>query len=587
MNKKELTAVVVLILLIPVWLIINATFIEPLFPKPEPLPTATPEAVAGPEAGGEESTPALAGEGSETAEAETPVSPEVIEVQEDEERAQLENEALLLEFSSHGGALRSVTLKEFPNSLEDKHSEDGKAVELNFGDEAALALQGAGLSPSLPMEMSAEEDRIQFKVQLSDELQFVREVRLLPERNYELEITDSWVSLSDREQLIPEHWLWLGTMTPRMEADQRYGPFLGVDSRHLDSGVKHYVKRMTKQSRNVQGLWEESIPEGVNWFTAKDKFFTQVLSFPSESELPGSQNLRLQAEAGEKRGARLAWVRSASQLGSSPLPAGATVSRSYGYYVGPVDMPRLRELGMGQEELIDFRLFRPFVPLGKLIMSILNGMYAMLGNWGLAIIMLTVFLRMIIWPISLKGTKSMKKMSELAPEVKKLREKYKDDPQKLNQETTALYKKHKVNPMAGCIPMLFQMPIFFAMYSVLRVAVQFRFSEFLWVDDLSQQESIITIGGFPLNILPITMTGTMIIQQRMTPNSMDEQQKKIMQMMPIMFLFFTYSMPAGLTLYMTTSNLISIFQSWYTRRSDAKKEASKGTNPPAKKSSKK
>jgi YidC/Oxa1 family membrane protein insertase len=252
------------------------------------------------------------------------------------------------------------------------------------------------------------------------------------------------------------------------------------------------------------------------------------------------------------------------------------MERELGYYVGPISMDNLQALGNNQHDLIDFRLFRIFVPLGKGMMWGLNRLYNLTGNWGVAIILLTFVVRMLFWPLTQKGAENMKKMSELSPQMKELREKHKNNPQKLNQEMSAFYKQHKVNPMAGCLPMVVQIPVFISLYGVLRVAVELRFAEFLWIRDLSEQEALFFLAGFPVNILPLTMGATMVLQQKLTPSNMDPQQKKIMMMMPIVFLFICYSMPAGLLLYWTTSNLISIYQTTHTRKRDAKRSAAKG-----------
>jgi len=285
-----------------------------------------------------------------------------------------------------------------------------------------------------------------------------------------------------------------------------------------------------------------------------------------------AKSLKMRARQGEGD-IRVGMAQAAVLLEGVTLQPGQDMVREYSYYVGPIDMENLKALGGDQEEVIDFRLFRIFVPLGKLMMTGLNMLHEVTGNWGVAIILLTFVVRMLFWPLTQKGAENMKKMSELSPQMKEMREKYKNNPQKLNQEMSKFYKEHKVNPMAGCLPMLVQIPVFISLYGVLRVAVDLRFAEFLWINDLSEQEALFFIAGFPVNILPLTMGATMILQQRLTPSNMDEQQRKIMMMMPIVFLFITYTMPSGLLLYWTTSNLISIYQTTHTRRRDAKKEA--------------
>jgi len=161
--------------------------------------------------------------------------------------------------------------------------------------------------------------------------------------------------------------------------------------------------------------------------------------------------------------------------------------------------------------------------------------------------------------------KSMRKMSVLAPKMKEMREKYKDDPVTANQETMKLYKDYGVNPFGSCLPMLIQIPIFFGFYTMLGSAVELRNSGFLWVEDLSQPDTVFRLGGFPINILPIVMGATMVWQMAISPKTGDVAQQRIMMLMPLMFLAFCYNYASGLALYWTTQNLFSIVQLYITR----------------------
>ncbi|MCB1102394.1 MAG: membrane protein insertase YidC, partial [Kiritimatiellae bacterium] len=187
---------------------------------------------------------------------------------------------------------------------------------------------------------------------------------------------------------------------------------------------------------------------------------------------------------------------------------------------------------------------------------------------GFSIMLLTFMNKVIFWPITHKSTESMRKMSELQPLMTKIREKYKDNPQRQSQEMMALYKEHKVNPVGGCIPMLIQIPVFFALFVVLRIAIELRFAEFLWIKDLSSPERLIEfgfalpiVGWDALNILPILMTLAMYWQQKLMPAGGDPQQQKIMRiMMPGMMFFMLYNFASGLALYWTTQNILVIIQ---------------------------
>jgi YidC/Oxa1 family membrane protein insertase len=209
---------------------------------------------------------------------------------------------------------------------------------------------------------------------------------------------------------------------------------------------------------------------------------------------------------------------------------------------------------------MEFGLFRPVCIL---LLNTLNGFNWVIPSYGLAIILLTGLVRLVFWPVTHKANQSMKEMQKIKPLMDELREKYKGNPQKLNQETMLLYREHKVNPLSGCLPMLIQIPVFFALYTMLRSAVELRLEKFLWIRDLSEPEALFE-GMIPLigslNILPLLMTATMIWQQKLTPSMGDPQQQKMMMMMSAVMMFMFYGMPSGLLLYWTVSQCLAILQ---------------------------
>ena len=189
------------------------------------------------------------------------------------------------------------------------------------------------------------------------------------------------------------------------------------------------------------------------------------------------------------------------------------------------------------------------------LLDLLRFIYGLVGNYGVAIIILTIIVRLVLFPLTYKGMKSMKRMQQLTPRMKKLQEKYKNNKEKLNKEMMDLYRKNKVNPLGGCLPLLLQIPVFFALYSSLSSAVELRHAPFIfWISDLSQPDG--------LGITPLLMGVSMYIQQKMTPQTamMDSTQAKIMQMLPFIFTVFSFTFPSGLTLYWVTSNVLSIAQ---------------------------
>ena len=213
---------------------------------------------------------------------------------------------------------------------------------------------------------------------------------------------------------------------------------------------------------------------------------------------------------------------------------------------------------------------------------VLNFFNSLIPNYGVAIILLTILVRLLFWPLTHKSTVGMKKMQELQPKMKEIQAKFKDNPQRLQQETWALYREAKVNPMSSCLPMLIQIPVFIALFNVLRSAVELRYAPFLWIGDLSEPEALFA-SWFPfggLNILPILMAVSTGLQSAFTPSTGDKSQQKMMMIfMPLMMLFMFYSFPSALSLYWFLSNLFSIVQMWIIRRQTAAKTAGAALTP--------
>ncbi|MBN2190118.1 MAG: membrane protein insertase YidC [Candidatus Aureabacteria bacterium] len=245
-------------------------------------------------------------------------------------------------------------------------------------------------------------------------------------------------------------------------------------------------------------------------------------------------------------------------------------------YMGAKEYNALKKLGVGAEELVFsgwtffFRADLWFPWMCNILLLLLNFFNKFFHNYGISIIMVTVLTKVITYPAMRAQFKSMRKMQDLAPKIQAIKAKYKDNPQKLNQETMELYKKHKVNPMGGCLPMLAQMPIFIAFYIVIYRAVELRGASFinlhmalpasmgsgaLWITDLSMKD--------PTYILPVLMGATMFLQQKLSGTSMDPSQAKAMMIMPLVFTFIFLSFPSGLVLYWLVSNLLSIIQQIY------------------------
>lgn len=239
---------------------------------------------------------------------------------------------------------------------------------------------------------------------------------------------------------------------------------------------------------------------------------------------------------------------------------------SFSGFVGPKNHKDLEALN---PELIDVIDYGWFTFIAKPMFLLLQFIQGYVGNWGWTIVILTILIKLVLYPLSFKGMVSMQKLKDLAPKMKEIQAKYKDDKQKQSMHMMELYKKHGANPMGGCLPLILQIPVFFAIYRVLLNAIELKGADWIfWVQDLAEMD--------PYFVLPILMGVTMFVQQKITPNTMqDEMQKKIFQFLPVIFTFFFLWFPAGLTLYWFINNLFTIGQQYYINSVFERKRAEK------------
>ena len=237
------------------------------------------------------------------------------------------------------------------------------------------------------------------------------------------------------------------------------------------------------------------------------------------------------------------------------------------YYAGPKEFNRLTKLGENQDEVMQFGFFGFF---SKILMFFLYAIHSFIPSWGWSIVVMTIIIKLCFWPLTAKAAASQKRMRKIQEPLKEIREKFKDSPQKMQKETMRLFRENKVNPAAGCLPILIQMPIFFGLFWMLRTASELRYAPFLWINDLSQPDTVAHIFDFPINILPLIMGATMYFQMQMTPAmaSADAMQQKIFKFLPFIFLIFLYNFSSGLVLYWTVQNLLTILQQYITNKRD-------------------
>jgi YidC/Oxa1 family membrane protein insertase len=306
-------------------------------------------------------------------------------------------------------------------------------------------------------------------------------------------------------------------------------------------------------------LYLETKPE-IRWAAVASQYFATIIT-----PLDGASSKSVWAkrfEAPKLNGSQIFGIQGGLIQSGPSLSPGASETRAFQIYAGPKELPRLRDLGPTQDQVMSFGIFG-FV--SEFLLWAMNSLHALIGNYAWSIIVLTLLIKSVLWPVQNKATNEMRKMALLSPKMTEMREKFKDDPQKMNQEVMKLYKEYGVNPFSGCLPMLIQIPIFFGFYSMLGTAIELRNSSFFWVSDLSQPDTIATVLGFPINVLPIVMAGTMVWQMVITPKTGDAMQQRIFYFMPIIFLVFCYNYASGLALYWTTQNIFSIVQLYLTR----------------------
>jgi YidC/Oxa1 family membrane protein insertase len=312
------------------------------------------------------------------------------------------------------------------------------------------------------------------------------------------------------------------------------------------------------QMREARALYQEA-REDVVWAGVASQYFCTIVT---AEKTKGTSAAATRFDTRRLNEVPVYGIQGAVGMPGFQLTPGQSLEESFEIYAGPKDLSQLRKLGRGQEAVMNFGMFGFVSEFLLWTMNKLNGVF---HSYAAAIIILTIIIKTLLWPIQNRATNQLRKMSLLTPKMTELREKYKDDPQKMNEEVMKLYREYGVNPFSGCVPMLIQIPIFFGFYAMLGSAIELRNSSFLWVQDLSQPDTVFRIGGFPVNVLPIVMAGSMIWQMAISPKSGDAMQQRIFYFMPVIFLVFCYNYASGLALYWTTQNLFSIVQLYLTR----------------------
>lgn len=596
MTRKDLPIFISLIAFVLLWPVIDRTFIAPMFPAPPPpaetdaggpgTDAAPDPAVPGEEdparlgpATGPETTPGAAEEEGET----IPADPGTL--------VTLSTDSAEWTFQTRGAGLASVRMNDYHTTPDP----ESPIVTLDFEAAPALVwedLPGLGAAGEFEVDRDPDGKTLRFLRRTASGLELRREVQVVSE--HLLRVRDEFRNTGTTPAEVPAARLRSGEMRTLAGESRMSGvATIGLDTlapggekvKYWGRDIPGWFKKAppTPSGRPPVRLPRDILSGPVEWAAAKNKYFVQIIQ-PLTAPATGVEGA-FERAVGEKEKndpnfrkikPEAAAVALRLRFGGAVLPpAGEPLVREFEYYAGPKKYDLLKSLTHRRVDVMEFGFFGG---LSRILLVVLKAIHRVIPNYGVAIILLTILVRIVFWPITHKGTQSMKRMAEIQPLMKEIREKYKD-PQRQQKEIMALYKQHKINPLGGCLPMLVQIPVFIALFHMLRSAIELRFAPFLWVNDLSEPENLLA-GMIPLvgslNILPLLMTVTQIWQQKLTPAAGDPSQQKMMQWMPIMMLVFFYHFASGLVLYWTTNQVLMIVQLYlqkYRREHAAAKPA--------------
>jgi len=491
----------------------------------------------------------------------------------------LANDFLEVKFTNHGGAIDSIGLK--------KHlAQQGKPglYTLNAQQAApALSLRDfPGADRHTAYELVSQSSTEVVYRAVTDGLEITRRYSLAKatgQDDYQVRHETVFRNLTDKARPLPRASFNLGTAAPLNEND--FGQYL--NSGYSDGKDTTFVARSDLEGggflsmigmKDGAPLPAIDKPAAIAWASVKNQFFALILT----PDQPGTgvhiERVKLNPLAPDTDH-KAYGITSYAQFDIKPLAPGASSTFGATYYAGPKEYKRLSNADVfkhGEEKVMQFDSFffnRIFFSgfFAPLLLTMMTWIHSLVPNWGWAIVLTTLILKIVFLPFTLAASRSSKRMAKLNPLMQAMREKYKDNPQKIQTETLRLFKENKVNPVGGCIPILITMPFFIGFFSMLQCASELRFASFLWVHDLAAPDTIAHIFSLPLNIMPLLMGATMIIQMRLTPTpTTDNAQATMMKVMPWMFTLFCYTFASGLALYSTINGLFTIGQQMVINR---------------------
>ncbi len=510
------------------------------------------------------------------------------------------NENARYTFSSYGGGLKLVELVNYPEDIpswRNRKEQTTRFASLNsYTPSPTLAVLGnSSIQGDGVFTLTRTATGVRAEKTLPNGLTIVKD--FAPATNFLVNATVWLENRSGQSLALPEQEWTVGTATP-MNADDRGTPYIGMmwsdgDKTFETAGASYFSSRnFACMPRQVPSEYRLTQTTNIAWASVHNQYFALVV-VPHDT--PAGVVLR-QVSLPEMKGEEVQMYSSNGYTASLVYPAATltnnqTASRSFVLYAGPKEYKTLAQvatsLNNNVDSVMNFGKYLGFFSKGLLLL--MNFVHAALKvPYGWMIVLITVVLRLIFWPLTAAGTRSMKRMQALQPQVKAIQEKYKDDPMKAQKKQMELWKENKVNPMGSCFPALVQWPVFIGFYTMIRTAIELRGAHFLWVSDLSKPDTIFLIPGlnFPVNLLPLLMVGVMVWQAHLTPPSptMDPAQQKMMRFMPALFLVFLYFYSSGMALYMFVNTVLGIIQTKMTKTDPIPAAATPAlTTPPKKK----
>jgi len=568
--------------LIGLW---SYVLVPKLYP-PKPLPPGLTNSLATPSVWTNTSTGT-----STVATIEAPLRPAqlIANTNVQETLMEVTNSDVHFTFTSYGGGVKLVELLHYPETVptrRERQAPISRVATLNtFTPAPTLAIAGgeAVLGDGI-FELSPLPNGVRATKTLTNGLKLVKDFEV--STNYLLFATVRLENTGAEPLTLPaQEWL-VGTATPMNSHDD--GSVLGVmwynGAKVQDvMGASYFSTRGFACTPRTPPAEFRGGSNDVQWAAAHNQFFALVLMPQQPAAQLVVRKVPLPAPSLEEAQADSRVVKQPAGYEAALVYPGTTLAshqavlRQFALFAGPKEYRTLATIAATLNKNVDavmgfgtsgISAFFGFFSKGLLLW--MNWLHRVLGlSYGWTIIAITVILKVVFWPLTQASTRSAKRMQALQPQIKALQEKYKDDPAKAQRKMMEFWKEHKINPMSGCLPTLIQMPVFIGFFYMIRSAIELRGAHWGWVGDLSRPDTLFLIPGFgfPFNLLPLVMGATMLWQAHLTPPSpgMDPAQAKMMRYMPLMFLVFLYNFSAGLTLYWTVNNLLSVVQTLLTR----------------------